>query len=76
MPHYIAAMIGLVLIGVCFWMQMQRIAENYAVIEEIMAEVQRIRGEKGASSRRGQGGAKGRDPHPGPLPEVRGRHIA
>jgi len=33
-------------------MQMQRIAENYAVIEEIMAEVQRIRGEKGAVAER------------------------
>lgn len=44
-PHYVASMIGLVLIAISFWKQIQRIAENYAVIEEILAEVQRIRDE-------------------------------
>jgi hypothetical protein len=45
LPHYAAAMIGLVIVAVCFWMQTQRIAENYRTIEEILGEVKRIRGE-------------------------------
>src|SRR5262245_1436121 len=43
MPHYVAAMIGLVIVMAAFWMQISRIAENYGVIEEILAEVERIR---------------------------------
>ena len=46
LPHYAAATIGLLVLAVCFWMQMVRIAENYRTIEEIMGEVQRVRGEK------------------------------
>jgi len=46
MPHYAAAMAGLALVGLSFWMQVSRIAENYRVIEEILAQVRRIRGEK------------------------------
>jgi hypothetical protein len=46
MPHYAAAMIGLLLIGVSFWRQIQRIGENYAVIGQIMAEVKSIRERK------------------------------
>ena len=45
--HYIAAMIGLVVLAFAFWMQTIRIAANYAVIDEILAQVQRIRGERG-----------------------------
>jgi uncharacterized membrane protein len=43
MPHYLVAMLGIVLIGTAFWMQISRIAENYVVIEQILAEVERIR---------------------------------
>jgi hypothetical protein len=42
-PHYLAAMLGLVVILAAFWFQICRIAENHAVIEAVMAEVQRIR---------------------------------
>lgn len=41
--HYVGAMVGLVIVIASFWMQLSRIAENYAVIEEILAEVERIR---------------------------------
>jgi hypothetical protein len=52
MPHYIAAMFGLAIVGISFFVQIQRIAENYAVIEEILAEVKAIREqrEKAAAS--------------------------
>jgi hypothetical protein len=43
MWHYAAAMAGIIVIISAFWMQISRIAENYAAIERIMAEVQRIR---------------------------------
>src|SRR5439155_16032012 len=46
-PHYLAAMIGIVIVMVTFFVQISRIAENYAVIEQILAEVERIRAEKG-----------------------------
>jgi hypothetical protein len=45
-PHYLGAMIGLVIVMASFWMQLSRIAENHAVIEEILAEVARIRAER------------------------------
>ena len=45
-PHYVAAMVGLLVVVVSFWVQVNRIAENYRVIEEILAAVRRIRGEK------------------------------
>lgn len=47
MPHYLAAMAALVLVLVSFWVQISRIAENYAVIERILAEVERVRAERG-----------------------------
>jgi uncharacterized membrane protein len=47
MPHYAAAMIGIVIVVIAFFMQISRIAENYAVIEEILREVERIRTAKG-----------------------------
>jgi hypothetical protein len=43
MPHYIVAMAGLAIITLSFWIQVQRIAENYAVIAQILAEVKRMR---------------------------------
>jgi len=43
LPHYLGAMIGLVIVTASFWMQLSRIAENYGVIEEILVEVERIR---------------------------------
>jgi uncharacterized membrane protein len=43
MPHYGAAMLGLAIVITSYWMQINRIAENYAVIEAIAAAVQRIR---------------------------------
>jgi hypothetical protein len=46
MPHYLSAMIGLVVVIAAFGVQIGRIAENYGVIEEIVSEVQRIRAEK------------------------------
>lgn len=45
--HYIASMIGLIVLAFAFWIQARRIAANYAVIDEILAQVQRIRGERG-----------------------------
>ncbi len=46
-PHYAAAMIAIAVITVAFWVQIGRIAENYGVIEQILAEVERVRMEKG-----------------------------
>jgi hypothetical protein len=43
LPHYVGAMIMLLVVAFSFWIQIGRIAANYAVIEEILAEVQRIR---------------------------------
>jgi hypothetical protein len=45
--HNIAAMIGLVVLTFAFWVQARRIAANYSIIDEILAQVQRIRGERG-----------------------------
>src|SRR4029079_700936 len=42
LPHYLAAMIGLAVIAGAFWVQISRIADNYGVIEEILARVQSI----------------------------------
>lgn len=50
MPHYLAAMIGIVVVMVSFWVQISRIAENYGVIERILAEVEQIREAKGLTS--------------------------
>jgi hypothetical protein len=47
MPHYLAAMIGIVVVIASFGVQISRIAENYAVIERILAEVERVRAERG-----------------------------
>jgi uncharacterized membrane protein len=47
MPHYVAAMLAVLVVIAAFWVQINRIAENYRAIEEIMAEVQRIRAARG-----------------------------
>ena len=47
--HYALAMVALVLVGWAFWVQIHRIAANYVVIEEIVAEVRRIRAERNLS---------------------------
>lgn len=44
--HYVAAMIGLVIVGGSFIVQISRIAANYAVIEEILAAVRQVREKK------------------------------
>jgi hypothetical protein len=44
-PHYAAAIITILVVAGSFWIQISRIAANYAVIEEILAEVKRVRGE-------------------------------
>lgn len=46
-PHYLCAMVGLLVISFAFWIQATRIAANYGIIDEILAQVQRIRGERG-----------------------------
>jgi hypothetical protein len=46
LPHYLVAMAGLVITSAAFWIQATRIAENYRVIEEILAQVRRIRAER------------------------------
>ena len=45
-PHYAAAAIMLLVVIASFWIQISRIAENYAVIEEILGQVKRARGEE------------------------------
>jgi amino acid transporter len=42
-PHYIAATVMLLVVAGSFWVQINRIADNYAVIEEILTEVKRVR---------------------------------
>jgi hypothetical protein len=46
LPHYLAAMLMLLVVCASFWVQISRIAENHVVIEEILAAVKRARGEK------------------------------
>ena len=48
--HYVAAMIGMLVVAWSFWIQYTRIAENYQVIAEILAEVSRVRKERGLSA--------------------------
>lgn len=45
--HFLAAMGGLAFTAVTFAVQAMRIAENYEAIQAILAEVHRIRREKG-----------------------------
>ena len=42
-PHYVGAIIMLLVVAGSFWVQIDRIAANYAVIEEILSQVKRIR---------------------------------
>ena len=43
MPHYVGAILMLLVVACSFWVQINRIAANYAVIEEILSEVKRVR---------------------------------
>ena len=45
--HLLGALAGFAFIALAFFIQGQRIAANHAVIEEIMAQVRRIREERG-----------------------------
>jgi hypothetical protein len=46
LPHYLAAMGCLAVVGISYWVQGSRIADNYRVIEEILQEVRRVREER------------------------------
>ena len=46
MWHYMVATLGLVIVAIAFCVEISRIAENSAVIEEILAQVRRIRAER------------------------------
>ncbi len=50
MPHMYAALMGFAIIAYALFVQISKIAENYAIIEEILAHVYRIRDEKGLSN--------------------------
>jgi hypothetical protein len=45
--HYLCALLGTGFLAYAFYIQQQNIGANYAVIERIVAEVQRIRAERG-----------------------------
>jgi hypothetical protein len=47
MPHMLAALGGFAFIVMAFFMQWQNIATNHELIEEVLAEVRRIRTERG-----------------------------
>jgi Na+/serine symporter len=49
-PHLIAALAGLIFIAWAFFQQGQRIAEHHVVITEILAEVAKIRKERGLAT--------------------------
>lgn len=46
LPHYLAAMACLVVVAASYWVQGSRIADNYRVIEGVLAEVRRVRQER------------------------------
>jgi hypothetical protein len=46
-PHFFGAMAGLAFIGFAFFVEAQRIREHHVVITDILAEVKRIRTERG-----------------------------
>lgn len=46
MPHYVAALAGMVVIAFAFWMQGQKMLANGELINEIMQQVQRVREER------------------------------
>ena len=43
MPHILAALVGIVVIAVAFYVQVTAVRANYQVIQRILAETQRIR---------------------------------
>lgn len=46
LPHYLAALAGIVVIAGAFWMQGQKMLANGELINEIMRQVQRVRDER------------------------------
>jgi hypothetical protein len=52
--HYAASIVTLLIVAASFWVQISRIAANYAVIEEILSAVKQIRERQGQTA-----GAKG-----------------
>ena len=46
-PHMLAALGGFAFIAAAFFMQWQNIATNHELIEQVLAEVRRIRLERG-----------------------------
>jgi hypothetical protein len=60
--HYLAAILGTGFLGVAFYVQQQNVAANYRIIEQIVAEVRRIRAERGLDddgAGEGEEGVKG-----------------
>lgn len=55
--HYVAAIVGMLLVAWSFWMQLARISENHEVIGDILLEVQRVRKERGLPTDGDQVGA-------------------
>ena len=47
MPHYLAAMAAIVVVGLAFWMQWQVIQENFVLLDEVMRGVRQARAERG-----------------------------
>lgn len=46
-PHYIGALVGTGILALCYFLQWQDISANFVLIRELVAEVQRVRREKG-----------------------------
>lgn len=65
MPHYLLAIVSIVIISYSFLRQVVAIGGNYEVIEQILSDVQQIRSDRGLETAvRGQGsGARGQERH-------------
>lgn len=49
-PHFLAALLGIGVIGWSFFAQWSHIADNHEIVGQVLAEVQRIRQERGLDS--------------------------
>lgn len=47
MPHYLAAMASIALVGLSFWMQWHVIQENFVILDQVMSGVREERAERG-----------------------------
>jgi hypothetical protein len=52
--HFLGAILGTAVLGIAFFIQQQNVAANYRVIERILAEVRRIRAERGLDDGAGE----------------------